>query len=328
MIRANDPLAGMSPQVFTDLGSLQNLPARARGDKAAALAEVARQFESLMLQMMMKSMRDANAVFAEGNPLASSEMEFYQEMFDQQLTLTLAQGGGMGLAQVLERQLGGQPGTATLAQQGNDDSLQRKQVLASMRGLHGDPAMERLWEKLAAAPLPAEVDRAGAEIDASARPDTGFAADPAEFVTQVAPLARQAAGELGVDARVLISQAALETGWGRKMLAHSDGRPSYNFFNIKAGRSWQGPVVTVPTLEYRDGVAVREHAAFRAYASPAEGFADYVQLIRDNPRYQEALQQAGSPRSYMQALADAGYATDPHYADKVMKVFATEHIGG
>src|SRR5690606_25017433 len=105
MIKGSSPLGSVSPQVFTDLGALQNLPARSKDDKAGALAEVARQFESLMLQMMMKSMRDANAAFAEGNPLSSSETEFYQEMFDHQLTLSLAQSGGMGLAKVLARQL-------------------------------------------------------------------------------------------------------------------------------------------------------------------------------------------------------------------------------
>ena len=104
------------------------------------------------------------------------------------------------------------------------------------------------------------------------------------------------------------------------MISGSRGENSFNLFGIKADASWQGPKVWVDTLEYRDGVAVRERAAFRAYGSYEESFADYARFIREQPRYQEALRQAGTPRGYIQALQQAGYATDPNYASKLERV--------
>lgn len=319
MMGAAKPLQGVSPQVYTDLGGLQNLKAQAGDDKAAQIAAVAEQFEALMMQMMLKSMRDANAVFGEGNPLSSSETEFYQEMFDHQLSVSLSQsGGGLGLAKALERQLGAAAGLAAPSTSAAvDDSLTRRRDLRYHAGRSALDVLQQATAVQLPSVPPAAAPR-GVDFDGSA----------AAFVATVAPLAERAAAELGVDSRVLVSQAALETGWGSKLLRRADGTPSFNFFNIKAGSGWQGDVVQVPTVEYRDGVAVREAAAFRAYDSPAAGFADYVRLIQKNPRYREALELADDPRQYMQALASAGYATDPQYAEKVLAVLATEHVDG
>ena len=154
---------------------------------------------------------------------------------------------------------------------------------------------------------------------------TGFSSSEA-FSQQLYPAARQAASMLGVDPRLLLSQAALETGWGQRMISGNRGENSFNLFGIKADASWQGPKVWVDTLEYRDGVAVRERAAFRAYGSYEESFADYARFIREQPRYQEALRQAGTPRGYIQALQQAGYATDPDYARKVMAIYRGDSI--
>lgn len=325
MMGPDKTLATMSPQVYTDLSGLQNLGSK---DKGSQIAAVAQQFESMMMQMMLKSMRDANAVFSEGNLLSSSEMEFYQEMFDHQLTLSLSQnGGGMGLAKALERQLGARAGlpSEAAAPIRPDDSLNRQHDINGVSGLVTAP-IDRLLTRITRSTMPAEMG--GADRLPQHNLGNAFDGSPDVFVATVAPLAEHAAAELGVDSRVLVSQAALETGWGNKMLRHADGAPSYNFFNIKAGSSWQGPVVSVSTLEYRNGIAVRETAAFRSYGSAEEGFADYARLIRGNPRYQEALQRAGDPEHYMQALAEAGYATDPMYAEKVMQILATDHVGG
>jgi len=144
---------------------------------------------------------------------------------------------------------------------------------------------------------------------------------PGDFVRSLWPHAREAAAELGVDPRVLLAQAALESGWGRRMPRHADGRPSYNLFGIKADQRWDGERVSSGTLEYRDGVVNREHAAFRAYGSPAESMADYAAFIRGGPRYREALARADDAGAYVQAIADAGYATDPAYAHKVMSIY-------
>jgi flagellar protein FlgJ len=336
----NDNKALAAPPIYTDLAGLQQLKGTAKLDRNAALKDIARQFESIMLGMMLKSMREANAVFSEGNPLASSEQQFYQDMFDSQLSLSLGQQGGFGIAEALLRQLQGR-GEAVPVTAGAVDVTADVAAPVSTNGLSRPAVSLALPPSLPAAPAAADealADRvhqlfSGAglvetETETAAAPVAAAVLDgaPATFVNALYPLAEQIAERLGVDSRVLLSQAALETGWGQKVIQKPDGSSSNNFFNIKADRDWSGDVVTVPTLEYRDGVAVREWAAFRAYASPAESFADYARLIAQNPRYQTALARAADPRAYVQALAKAGYATDPHYASKVMAVLDNEHV--
>jgi len=134
------------------------------------------------------------------------------------------------------------------------------------------------------------------------------------------PLAEQAADELGTTPQVLLAQAALETGWGRYVQQLPNGGSSHNLFNIKADQRWSGPKVTVSTLEYADGIAKRQKAAFRSYASYADSFRDYVDFIKSNPRYQEAIDNAGDSYQFAHKLHKAGYATDPSYADKWLNI--------
>ena len=134
------------------------------------------------------------------------------------------------------------------------------------------------------------------------------------------PHAVRGAGVLGVAPEVLVAQAALETGWGQKMIRHADGSNSFNLFGIKADPGWTGGQVQVPTLEYESGMAVKRRAAFRSYASLDEAVSGYVNFVRSNPRYRQALQQAGSTDAYLAGLQAAGYATDPQYADKIRSI--------
>jgi flagellar protein FlgJ len=328
-------------QVYTDLNGVQNLKALAKRDKNAALQQVAQQFEAVMMQMMMKSMRQANSVFGEGGPLNSNESQMYRDMFDSQLTVSLAQGRGMGIAAALLRQLqpaGAAKGadatsTADAQAQGLLDyarstlrateitrALDQNATLPVSEGTGVDDTYEQLLALMSAP------DESAQPFDMSALAADRLDGTPAEFVDALMPVAEQVAAQLGVDSRVLLSQAALETGWGEKVIRRADGSSSFNFFNIKATPGWKGDIVTVPTTEYRNGVAVREFAAFRAYASPAESFADYAELIGSSPRYQHALAQADDPRAYMHALQRAGYATDPRYAQKVLDVFASASV--
>ncbi|MFN7551789.1 MAG: flagellar assembly peptidoglycan hydrolase FlgJ, partial [Pseudomonadota bacterium] len=146
------------------------------------------------------------------------------------------------------------------------------------------------------------------------------AGTPEAFVAEVWPHAKAAAAELGVDPRMLVAQAALETGWGRSVMRGPDGKPSHNLFGIKATGGWQGAAVTQGTVEFRGGVMQRERAAFRAYGSVAESFADYVKLVRDNPRYREAVVAGSDGARFAEALERAGYATDPQYAEKLKAI--------
>ncbi|MCT6700556.1 flagellar assembly peptidoglycan hydrolase FlgJ [Rheinheimera sp. 4Y26] len=140
------------------------------------------------------------------------------------------------------------------------------------------------------------------------------------FIQKLLPAAEQAAAKLGLEPLALIAQAALETGWGQRMFKTAEGQSSNNLFGIKAMGNWQGNVAVVDTLEYRQGVAQKEKAKFRAYDSTEQSLSDYVDLIQSNPRYQAALEVAGDTKAYFRQLQAAGYATDPNYAEKILSV--------
>lgn len=283
---------------YNDLHGLNDVKAKARANDPAALRVVAQQFESMFINMVLKSMREATDVMA-SDMLDSNETRFFRDMHDQQLSLTLSQQGGYGLADTLYEQLLRQlPNTP---EQG---------VAPDVRPLNESnrPVLPvRSVPREALAPIESNQD--DAELSG-----------PQAFIENVRPYAEQAAAAIGVDAKVLIAQAALETGWGQHMIRRGDGGDSHNFFGIKADRRWQGESAETMTHEYIDGTAITMKDRFRAYASPAESFSDYVRFISENPRYQAALQQAESPEGYARALQQAGYATDPAYADKILRI--------
>ncbi|HCW90173.1 MAG TPA: flagellar assembly peptidoglycan hydrolase FlgJ, partial [Marinobacter sp.] len=143
---------------------------------------------------------------------------------------------------------------------------------------------------------------------------------PAQFVSSLMPVARQIAGESGVSPRLLVAQAALETGWGRHMIEGDGGQPSHNLFGIKADHRWQGDSVNIATTEYREGIPMSERAAFRAYPDYQSSFRDYVDFLESNPRYRAALESADNPDQFAEQLQKAGYATDPDYAAKIRRI--------
>ncbi len=154
----------------------------------------------------------------------------------------------------------------------------------------------------------------------------GFSS-PSDFVRQVWPHAQRAGRELGVDPRVLVAQTALETGWGRAVIQHGDGRSANNLFGIKADAGWDGERVARQTMEFRAGVMVRERAEFRAYESIAASFDDYVSFIKSNPRYEEALAASQDGAQWSRELQRAGYATDPDYARKINGIMHGAALG-
>ena len=149
---------------------------------------------------------------------------------------------------------------------------------------------------------------------------------PDEFIQTMRPHAERAAREIGVDPDLLIAQAALETGWGKRVIKNSDGTNSHNLFGIKASRAWDGDSVNVGSLEYRNGVAKKEVSAFRSYSSFTESFNDYVDFIKNQSRYDNAVDQAGNRKEYIKGLQTAGYATDPNYANKVMDILERKSL--
>ncbi len=295
--------ANLNQDIYTDLSGLSRMRKQAQDNPEQTLKTVARQFESLFMQMVLKSMRDASF----GDPVFdSSQSEFYQDMFDKQLTLSLSQGRGMGMAEALERQLRGQLHPPVASTPISVENLVAKD---------GDSAKQELIMPVLTAVSVVSQKRSVADDSMPAR-----FASPEDFVRHMLPLAQKAADKLGVRPELLLAQAALETGWGQHISQHADGSSSHNLFNIKAGNDWDGGRVAISTLEYRDGLARHERAAFRAYDSYADSFDDYVDFLQSRPRYQPALEQADDPESFIRELHGAGYATDPAYADKIINI--------
>lgn len=299
--------------VYTDFKGLAELRLNGQANPEETLRTAGRQFEAMFIQMMLKSMRDASP----GDSLmGSGGQDMYQDMFDKQMSLTLSAKSALGLGEVMVRQMQ----QAQAAPKNVSDA-----AAAEMPLRPSAPAGEALPPRIPA--VPAAAAPAGPRAANQHESQSGFKT-PEAFVAALWPAAQASAHELGVDPRVLIAQAALETGWGRSVLQQGDGRSSHNLFNIKAGESWEGGRVNVATLEYRDGVAMKERANFRVYDSFNDSFADYVEFIKSQPRYRDALANAGDPRQFVNELQRAGYATDPRYAEKIDAILRRDLLSG
>ena len=319
-----------APAAWTDLAGLNSITALGREDRGAALEAAARQFESFFVAQLLKGMRSANELFATDNPMNTSEMQFRQDMLDQQLSVSLTQGRGLGLAGMLRDSCGSssahrrRPWRAPVPPRRPSS---RRAVSTPPRAAGG------ARPRVARAALPPVVSSALRILEPVAQRARNAIAQSLfpgkeSFVRAVLPEARRAAQALGVDPRVLVAQSALETGWGQSILSDHAGRSSHNLFNIKAGSYWEGRSVGVTTLEFSNGIAQQQRARFRAYGSFAESFADYIALLKSQPRYAAALANADDPSRFMRSLQQAGYATDPDYARKVMELLNDDTIAG
>lgn len=343
---------------YTDLNAMAQMKSGGKADSPENMERVARQFESLFLNVMLKSMRDANQAFAEGNPLNTPQTRFYQDMYDNQMAVHLSEKQGMGLADVMLRQLVPQKtGPAVVAASavqpntGADSGgrVDHSALLARRRlGIslgHGEvtlgqsaPAAGPAGAGEPAAQLRGRPARAvAAQSSADWQPLRGVRAaernaaaaaaaapsrfnNAAEFTAAMLPMAEKAAARLGVDPHYLVAQAALETGWGKSIIRNGDGSSSNNLFGIKTHGQWQGDSANVLTSEYRDGVRQQERASFRSYDSFEHSFNDYVDFLHRNGRYAQALKRTESGDVFFRELQAAGYATDPAYASKVSQI--------
>ena len=253
--------ANFNTNVYTDFQGLTGLKAAAREQSPAAKREVARQFEAVFMQMMIKTMRDSVIKSDLFNPDA---MSFHTSLFDQQLALHLTQANGVGLADMIYQQLGGEQ-------------------------------TELPWS------------------------------NRDEFIAYMLPAAERATQHSGLDPKSVIAVAALETGWGEKVMQRPDGSSSYNLFGIKANRNWAGETVYKNTVEFVEDVMEIRREPFRAYASVAQSIADFVNFLQQ-PRYAKAMQHSNDSERFFIELQRAGYATDPQYADKLIKVAQSHSI--
>ncbi len=296
------------PSVF-DTQSLSQLKGGLRKDDPQALKAAARQFEAVFLQMVLKSMRAATP---QTGMMDSDQTRFYQELLDSQLAQVMSAKGGVGLAGVIERQLSRPDSVVIPDREGGIplDPVQRSLPLApSQRSfpLRDDK-------------VPAALPLGNSSVQPAIAPLSSSGDGQASaFVAQVLPHAQAASQETGIPAHFLVAQAALESGWGRTEPRFADGRPSFNLFGIKAGSNWQGAVVEASTTEYVNGVAEQRVERFRAYASYAEGFQDYANLMAQSPRY-AAVVGSQDAAGFARGLQRAGYATDPAYAAKLERI--------
>ncbi|VVC77087.1 Peptidoglycan hydrolase FlgJ [Aquicella siphonis] len=302
-------------RVYTDIQSLERLRYASNKNPDMAKKEVAQQFESMMMQIVLRSMRDANKAFSSGL-LDNDQMDFYQDMLDKQLSM-LTSGNGTGFAQMVETNINQQ----YKAQQPAADLIANQRAEAAMHeNIHVKPLFD--IDRTSNNPGSATIVSKYEKLPPASHKQTPFNSQD-EFVKTLWSAAKSAAKSIGVDPKILLAQAALETNWGKKILPGNHEQSSFNLFNIKADPSWNKQTTLMSTLEQKDGILTREKAAFRSYDSFIDSFHDYVQFLKQNSRYSDALNKASDPHRFIQALQEAGFATDKNYADKILKIFSS-----
>lgn len=291
---------------YLDLNGLANIALQSKSnkseDKQAALEQAAKQFESIFTQMLLKSMRQAEDVLAVDSPFNSQTTKFYRDMHDQQLAMELSSQGSLGLAPLIVRQLGGD-----------------RENFTPKAFFHHSDNFDAIGTQGKKSVAPITNNRTNKVEDTKAK--TGVQASfqqPKDFVQALTAPAKQVEQQLGIPYPVVIAQAALETGWGQKMIRLADGKSSNNLFNIKADNRWQGDKVHKTTLEFEQGSVVKKNEPFRVYQNIRQSVDDYINFLSSNERYQEALGQAKNVEQFLHNLSKAGYATDPNYANKIM----------
>ena len=284
-----------SNALAVDVRSLNQLKFEAGQNSAQAARETAKQFESLFMREMIKSMREATM---KSGMLDSSQGDLGTDMLDQQLSVQMSGlPGGLSeaIARQLERQMGGAEANLVAPSTLSMSSLQyqRSHIASSAASSAANSANST---PAASGPGPKGRD---------------------EFVQHHQAAAERVAQASGIPASFMIGQAGHETGWGKGEIKNADGSNSFNLFGIKAGKGWSGKVAEITTTEYTNGAARKVTAKFRAYDSYEESFRDYARLINESPRYGQARSQTDSAGAYAAALQKAGYATDPEYARKL-----------
>ena len=319
----------VSNQLALDTNSLSSLKKSAKENSPEAIKGVAKQFEAIFINMMLKSMREASP---QDGVFNTEQNKLYTSMFDQQLSQKLSSGKGIGLADVLVKQLSKAAGIKTDAIKPGDEPISSKAL-----GLNRfDPNISSkvsAYTSVASMygstkPTPSFMDKVSKLF--SSLEDAGDAMASSvgnavketvsSFTNKMSSYAQQASNATGLPAQFMLGQAALETGWGKKEIKGADGTPSNNLFGIKASGNWTGKTVSAVTTEFINGEKQTRVEKFRAYDSYADSFKDFANLISSNPRYQNVLNNLSNVNSYADAMAKAGYATDPDYAKKLASV--------
>jgi flagellar protein FlgJ len=310
---ASTTSADQTAKLALDTNSLNGLRQSAKDGSPAALKEAATQFEAMFINMMMKSMRDATP---QEGLMDNQQTKTFTTMLDQQTSQNLAKRG-VGLADVLVRQLSAQQmGQQALAIGADGVGAGAATGAAGARGLPTAMNAAAMYQNSAGA------EAAGKAPALPATLENGRTQAPhvRAFQEKLHEHAHAAEQTTGVPAKFMLGQAALETGWGKRMIKNADGTSSNNLFGIKAGPSWKGKVALATTTEYVNGKPQTRVEKFRAYDTPADSFRDYARLIANNPRYEKVIASGGDAEAFAKGLQRAGYATDPNYAAKLTRL--------
>lgn len=296
-----------------DPKNLNDLRSSIKTNSPTGLKQAAQQFEGLMLQMVLKSMRDATP---QSGMLDSEQTRFFTSILDQQLAQNLSSQGKLGFARLIEQQLGRTMPSAPEAYNSLGGSAELFQQNLLMQRQAANSAGGGMLRSVGGSRWRSAPD---ASVSGTASLSADSNSGAREFVNRIWPYAVGAGNSLGVPAQFVVAHSALESGWGRGEIRSDSGLPTYNLFGVKAGRGWSGATVDVQTTEYVDGVAQTVKEKFRAYGSYAESFRDYADLLRNNPRFSSVLGQQNGAQ-FAGALQRSGYATDPLYADKLNRI--------
>ena len=285
-----------SNALAADARSLSTLKLEAGKNTPEAIKEAAKQFESLFMRELIKSMREATM---KSGMMDSPGGDLGTDLLDQQFAVQMSgQPGGLSdlIAAQLSRQMGG-------AEAATDEAF-KKSAAKTTSALSRASSLAAYGAQAAAAAPPAITSQGN-------------------FVQRHAAAAAAAERSSGIPSGYMLGQAGHETGWGKFEIKQAGGAPSFNLFGIKAGAGWTGKVAEITTTEYANGVAKKTVAKFRAYDSYEDSFKDYARLITTTPRYAQASQQLGSSQAFAAGLQKAGYATDPNYAAKLSRAIDT-----
>ncbi|RQO73060.1 flagellar assembly peptidoglycan hydrolase FlgJ [Aquitalea sp. FJL05] len=307
---ANDAL---SQQLAVDPTQMSSLRARMSKDPQGAAKEAASQFEALLMGTMLKTMRETKF-----DDEGDSAMDTYRGMLDQQMVQSLSRAGGMGIADLVYKQIAKQSGFDAGTDASKLHSAASSPVLPTrFTQASGVKAYQAAQSEAASAGL------ASNTAAAAASSSPVVSGDGKSFIQGMLPHARNAASQLGVAPEFVVAHAALESGWGKRAIRNADGSNSHNLFGIKATGDWQGKSTSITTTEYVNGTAQKKVEKFRSYDSYADAFSDYASLLKGSPRYQAALNQGRNVQGFAQGLQSGGYATDPRYARKLVDVAAS-----
>ncbi len=228
--------------VYTNLQGLDALKYDYKAHPKAVTKEVSQQFEALLLQMLLKSMREANKAFS-SDVLHSDQSAMYEDLYDKQLALVLSKSG-IGIAHTIENYIDRVPADPKSLADGM--SLKNTPVFHELPPISHNPS-----------PNPVSNDSFDLVKEAGIRFE-----NTKDFVSTLWASAKEAARTIGVDPKLLLAQAALETNWGKNIIPQENGTSTHNLFNIKADSSWSKKSANFNTIEQKDNLLVKEKSKF------------------------------------------------------------------